>query len=279
VKKLIFRFIYFSVQSDFVWKLLNKTIIPLSNRIKLKREEFEFNKHIESNSDIRDIFSERIVRNGPFKGLKYPSNESFGSTLYPKFLGSYENEIIPIIEEVCKNNYSDVLDIGCAEGYYAVGLALRMPDSTIHAYDIDAYAMSLCKKMADYNGVSDRLKTYSFCSEDTLKKFNFKGRGLIICDCEGYEKELFTEESVKNLVNCDLIIETHDVYDITITYYLENVFSSTHRLTIVTSIDDLQKLKTYHFPEIEHLDIHSKKLLIEEERVGIMEWHYYQAIK
>jgi SAM-dependent methyltransferase len=278
VKKSIFKFIYFSIKSDFVWKLLNKTLLPLSNIIRLKRQEYEFNKHIKSNPEIKNIFADKVVKNGPFKGLKYPSNESFGSSLYPKLLGSYEYEISQAIEEVCKNDYSDVLDIGCAEGYYAIGMALRMPNSVIHAYDVDPYAISLCTKMAAYNNLSDHLKTYSFCSEDTLKNFNFRGRGLIICDCEGYEKKLFTDESVKNLINCDIIIETHDIYDATISYHLEKTFSKSHSLTIIKSIDDLQKLKSYHFPEIAHLDIHSKILLIQEERGGIMEWHYYQAL-
>jgi SAM-dependent methyltransferase len=278
VKKIIFKFIYLSVKNDIIWKLLNKTIIPLSNIIKLKKQEFELKKYIESNPEVKSIFLEKIVRNGPFKGLKYPSDESFGSSLYPKFLGSYENEISLIIEDVCKNKYSDVLDIGCAEGYYAIGLALRMPNSTIHAYDISPQARALCIKMANYNNVSDRLKTYSFCSEDTLINFPFKGRGLIICDCEGYEKKLFTETSVKNLANCDLIIETHDIFDITISYYLENIFSKSHSQTVIRSIDDLQKLKLYHFPEIKHLDIYSKKLITEEERGGVMEWHYYKAL-
>lgn len=277
MKKIVFKFIDASVKSNFIWKLLKKTIIPLGDVIKVKRQEYELNKHIEANPNIKSIFSDRIVKNGPFKGLKYPSNESFGSSLYPKLLGSYENEINEILADICNTPYSDVLDIGCAEGYYAIGLALKMPNSIIHAYDVDSYAISLCTKMGDYNGVSSRLKTHSFCSEETLRNFKFNGRGLIVCDCEGYEKKLFTKDSVKNLGNCDILIETHDLYDLTISYYLENLFSKSHSLTVIKSIDDLQKLKLYQFPEIEQLDMQSKLLLMQEERGGIMEWHYYKA--
>ena len=277
MKKAILNFIYKSVESESIWKFLTHRVYPLSDILIHKRQEFELEKQVQSNPELKKIFSEKIVRNGPFKGLKYPSGESFGSSLYPKFLGSYESEISPVIEEVCKNEYAHVLDVGCAEGYYAIGLALRMPKSTIHAYDIKEQARELTRKMAEKNDVSDRVQTHSFCSAETLTNFDFQGRGLIVCDCEGYEKQLFTETAVKNLTNCDLIIETHDALDLTISYYLEELFSKTHTLTVIKSVDDLQKVKLYHFPEIAHLDLYSRKLILEEERGAVQEWHFYKA--
>jgi hypothetical protein len=278
MKKVILKLIYASVKNDKFWRFLTRTLYPLASILKHKRQEFELQQRLGADPELKSIFSGKKVLNGPFKGLKYPSDESFGSALYPKFLGSYENEIIPIVEEVCNKEYANVLDIGCAEGYYAIGLALRMPKAMIHAYDTKAQARDLCTKMAEYNNVADRVITKTFCSADTLINFYFTGRGLIICDCEGYEKQLFTDASVKNLTYCDLIIETHDNLDPTISYYLQDLFSKSHSLTVVTSMDDLQKLKHSHFPELDHLDIYTKKLIIEEERGVVQEWHYYKAL-
>lgn len=63
-----------------------------------------------------------VILSGPFKGLMYP-RESVGSAWAPKLLGTYESELSPTIERIVSGGYRSVVDIGAAEGYYAVGLA------------------------------------------------------------------------------------------------------------------------------------------------------------
>ncbi len=67
--------------------------------------------------------------------------------------------------------------------------------------------------MAKLNNVGDKIQVRSTCTADELANFNFTKRGLIICDCEGYEYELFNENNIDNLKNCDLIIEVHDFFN------------------------------------------------------------------
>ena len=71
---------------------------------------------------------------GPFKGMTYPDSTSIGSVWLPKMLGIYESELHDILEEICSKNYSTIINIGAGEGYYAVGLALRIPTSMIYAF-------------------------------------------------------------------------------------------------------------------------------------------------
>jgi len=40
-----------------------------------------------------------------------------------KLLGFYEQPLQPYIEQVIQTGYPTIINIGCAEGYYAVGLA------------------------------------------------------------------------------------------------------------------------------------------------------------
>src|SRR4051812_19305855 len=63
------------------------------------------------------------VLQGPFAGMQYVT-ESYGSQLVPKLLGSYENELHDLVEQIVAQRPKIVIDIGAAEGYYAVGLAL-----------------------------------------------------------------------------------------------------------------------------------------------------------
>src|SRR5262249_676672 len=150
----------------------------------------------------------------------------------------------------CKTDYHQIIDVGCAEGYYAVGLALRIPSAVIYAFDTDQGALTLCERMARLNGVESRLITRSFCSPHPLPSIPLTGRGLIICDCEGYEKELFGPETPRRLEGCDLLIEIHDFVDINISSVLRNRFEPTHDIEVVQSLDDIQKAKTYDYPEI-----------------------------
>lgn len=220
------------------------------------------------------LFEKKEVLNGPFKGLRYSSLDAVGSALWPKLLGSYEKELHAIIYSFCRKQYSIIIDIGCAEGYYAIGFARRIPTSKIIAYDTDDKARRLCRKMARLNGVEKRVVIKALCDSGELKEFNFNrnGRGLIISDCEGYESQLFNASNVSNLKRCDLLIETHDFIDIYISTYIANLFSKTHDIIRIKSIDDIEKAKTYSFPETVDLDLNTKKFLYGESRPAIMEW-------
>lgn len=82
---------------------------------------------------------------GPFKGMQYPHIDITESALVPKIAGAYESHLHSIVEKVIATNYSDIIDVGCAEGYYAVGFAKRMPLTTIHAFDINKKIWSFAK--------------------------------------------------------------------------------------------------------------------------------------
>ena len=95
-----------------------------------------------------ELGRELTVRSGPFTGMKYPKAEAAGSAFIPKLLGSYERELHPMIERLIAKGYDDVIDVGCAEGYYATGMALRLPGARVHAYDTSETARDLCSAMA-----------------------------------------------------------------------------------------------------------------------------------
>src|SRR5262245_4204461 len=75
-----------------------------------------------------------VVPYGPFLGLRC-INASTGSTIVPRLLGSYEAELHDTIEKLAGRDYRRVVNIGCGEGYYAVGLARRLPSARVFALD------------------------------------------------------------------------------------------------------------------------------------------------
>ncbi len=76
------------------------------------------------------------VRAGPFAGMRYVDT-SVGSCFIPKLLGTYERELASKVEWICRQQPELVVDIGAAEGYYAIGLAMRIPAARVVAFELD----------------------------------------------------------------------------------------------------------------------------------------------
>lgn len=196
--------------------------------------------------------------------MRYESMEAFCSTLMPKLLGSYEHELHDVIERIARTSYSSIVDIGCAEGYYAVGLARRINNARIFAFDTDCKALQNCMAMARLNN-NVHITLGALCDEKLLLELELGEKSLLILDCEGYETRLIT----KNLI-CRLI--GHDFVDIYSTQKILEAFSGTHSCEIIRSIDDIEKAYSYDFPEIRHLSLEDRYHVLAEMRPSIMRW-------
>lgn len=263
------------IENDFFWALL-KGPVGMSAHIKHYREKVKWEtENLPIFNKAKEIFSDLTVKNGPFKGMKYPDFYTTGGSIFPKLLGSYERELHPLLEELVKNKYSEIINVGSAEGFYSIGIALKIPDAIVYAYDTEVEAQNACKAMSKLNNVSERVKIEATCTAKTLNEFKFTGRNLIISDCEGYEKQLFTEENLQNLKNSDILIEVHDFKDKQTSTYLKRLFSQTHSLKIIDSLSDHLKVMRYEYPELENLDYKHKYNILAEWRVATMEWFFF----
>jgi hypothetical protein len=220
----------------------------------------------------QELFPDMTVAGGPFKGMRYPSRQAYGSALLPKLLGSYESELQGVLEEMLTNEYSTVVDIGCAEGYYAVGLGLRVANADVYAFDVSSHARVLCSDMAKLNGLDGRVRIGGFCDQSILGSIPLGRRALILSDCEGYEAELFTCREAELLARHDVIVETHDFIDIDISSKLRDIFAKTHHVRSIKSTDDIEKAHTYQSSRLDKYDTKTKRLILAEKRPAIMEW-------
>ena len=103
--------------------------------------------------------------------MRYISS-AVGSWLIPKIIGCYEEELHPWVADLLLHNYNAIVNIGCAEGYYAIGFALKSVSQggLIYAYDINPVARHSCLRMARLNNVPDRIKIRGACMPETIKK-------------------------------------------------------------------------------------------------------------
>jgi hypothetical protein len=173
------------------------------------------------------FITNNTVTAGPFKGVRLPTSESWGDR-GSKLLGSYEQELHTSIEAVIEWNPDVVLNVGCAEGYYAVGLATRIPSATSFAYDLDPLAQVACKSARDVNHVD--LVVLGRCTNAELRERSEKAkRPFMLIDCEGGECELLLS-SEYNYPNARIIVECHDFIDRSITSSVIHKFSQTHSI-------------------------------------------------
>jgi SAM-dependent methyltransferase len=219
-----------------------------------------------------DLFPELIVADGPFRGLRYPAAKSFCSALLPKLLGSYESELQPAVERMLKTGYSAIVDIGCAEGYYAIGLARILPHVEVFAFDTDREARQVCLEMAKLNDVADRVHIGDLCDEAILKSLPLGDHALILSDCEGYEGTLFSTQVAEFLLRHDVIIETHDFIDIDLSIKMRHAFAATHHIESIKSLDDIERAHSNHYPKLQSYTTRDKYLILRELRPTIMEW-------
>lgn len=149
------------------------------------------------------------IRNGPFAGMLFHESVSEGCYV-PKLLGCYEAELHPVIALLPERNYRRVVDIGCAEGYYAVGLARLLPGVEVLAHDIDPKAREMTARLAATNDVSSRVRIGGELDHAALATAIID-RSLVFCDIEGAEYALLDVNSVPALASADLIVELHGV--------------------------------------------------------------------
>lgn len=171
------------------------------------------------------------VFSGPFKGMKYVES-SIASAHLPKLLGTYELELHPYIEKICKKNIQNIVNVGAGEGYYAVGLAIRNPDAEINAFETSIQGRSLIRKMAEMNGVNSRMTINGLCDAKALSdSIPEIGRSLIFMDIEGGEAVLLDNYIIPKLNRCSIVVELHDLNINGIGEIISARFKSSHKIS------------------------------------------------
>src|SRR5438128_2544282 len=110
---------------------------------------------------------------------------SVGSAYVPKLLGIYERELNPYVEQACLLNFPLIIDVGAAEGYYAIGMALRNPNARVIAFEMEQKGRAALQEMAELNNVMSRVEIRGKCApEDLAQILATSDRALIFCDAE-----------------------------------------------------------------------------------------------
>jgi hypothetical protein len=205
------------------------------------------------------------VTQGPFMGMKYlPGLEARSGDLITKLIGRYEAELQPALAAWPAADLKLVVNVGCAEGYYAVGLARMLPEARILAYDIDPLARRQCAELAVINGVEDRVTVESECTPEILAGLP-PANVAILCDCEGCEKHLLDPDRAPTLRGWSMIVELHDFVDPAITNTICERFTASHEIELIPSAAPVET------PELAFLTARQRAEVLKERPVP-MRW-------
>lgn len=209
-----------------------------------------------------------VVQEGALGGLDFLNHSAEGCHI-AKLLGCYEQPLQPFIEKAIAKQYPTILNIGCAEGYYAVGMARKMPNTRVFAFDLNPKAQAVCAKLAQKNAVANRVTVGGMFSPADFAAYANK-QVFLICDIEGAERELLNPNISPALRGMDIIVESHECLISGVTELLVERFKDSHNITLVQD-DGQRRLKTPPpwFLNLAHLD---QLLATWEWRIGPTPW-------
>jgi hypothetical protein len=175
------------------------------------------------------------IAQGPFEGMGY-APPATSRTVLPMLLGTYECELNPAVEEICRAGCDRIVDIGAAEGYYAVGMALRNPGVSVTGFEMNPSVRFYLRRLARRNGVRERIRILGECTTAGLDAaLAGARRPAIICDCEGAEDLLLDPGRVPGLSRALILVETHEGMVVGVEDHLRERFAPTHDVEVIRS--------------------------------------------
>ena len=209
------------------------------------------------------------VYQGPFKGMKPLPEWSWGDgDVGGKLLGLYESELFDSIEEVINWKPDITLNIGCAEGFYGLGMAYRTGTLSV-LFDISESAINISRKNAKANEINN-VHFLNDCTVPVYADYLHKAeRPFIFMDCEGAEIDILDLNLIPDLAKTAIIVESHDCNRPGITATLIGRFKDTHNIKVIS-----QGPKNPYLDITQDFSDWDKMLLCCEFRPSTMYWLY-----
>lgn len=153
----------------------------------------------------------RKVQYGHFKGMMLNQNIWWGGyDFIPKLLGVYEEHVLNRIKDILSCKCLAFIDIGAADGYFAIGVAYSGMSESVVAFETSDQARRLLAENASRNYCENRIAIRGEADHNNMREvLESVGDSLILIDIEGAEYALLDEAMLKLVCNCWLIVELH----------------------------------------------------------------------
>jgi hypothetical protein len=155
-----------------------------------------------------------IIQHGPLAGFNLGGLATWREADNGvKLLGFYEQEVCDLLARIASTR--DVfIDLGGADGYYAVGLVAKNLYHESHCFELEEMSRANITRNAVNNNVADRVHVYhaatpSFAEDLAAHGVDF-ARAAVLVDIEGAEFDVLTNECLTQLQRAHVIVELHE---------------------------------------------------------------------
>jgi hypothetical protein len=219
-----------------------------------------------------------LVAAGPFAGMRYLRSSS-GSVLGAKLLGCYEAELHGIISQISGDPPDLFIDVGAAEGYYAVGVASMLKQGKrsgnickIIAFEANFIARHRLIQLARLNGVQNDLEIAGLASPDSLSRHLQGAKNPILwCDIDGGEYGLLDPTIISGLNKTTIVLETHEAMAGRPVSFILKRFHHSHSLQRIPNQE--RSAEDWFPPELSSVfSPQEKALLMDEMRPPGNDW-------
>ena len=214
------------------------------------------------------------IQHGPFRGMLLSQGDWWGKIDRPSMIyGFYEQEVLESLTS-SKEKFKTLIDVGAADGYYAIGGILSGTFQRSVCYEIAKEGQNQIKKNAELNNVYKNIEIRGEAKRNFYDDFTPEEltSSLILMDIEGVEFDIFSKrEDFLKLQNSTLIIESHALY------FNDGEAKQQHLINLAKEFFDVTELKTGPrdfsiFPDLQKYSDSDRWLMCSEGRGELMSW-------
>jgi hypothetical protein len=191
-------------RDGFGWFVMRVVAMALNQKMEIQRAK----------DKAWNILSEKYhltVAYGPLKGMQLSDDTWWSSNdKITQLLGIYECHVMDQLINFSKDGSERFIDLGAADGYFAVGMAYGNFYDNIYAFEINKSGQDSIKSSADLNHCSEKICIRG--KADATEISSILGDGIktsILIDIEGFEYELLDDSLLNVLQNHFVICELH----------------------------------------------------------------------
>jgi hypothetical protein len=197
------------LQQEGLRHVLRKSITSVLRKLDLAEDLWS--EQLRASRKIDQMFDSTIAY-GPLKGFRFAGDSWWSATdRASMILGLYEKEVLDWMTGVAKDH--DILvDIGAADGYYAVGAVSSGLFSRSYCFEASKSGQEVIATTAELNSVADRVTIFGKATSESFDAIpeEARPRCAILCDIEGAEFEILDEVFLKAFARSPWLIEIHD---------------------------------------------------------------------
>ena len=218
------------------------------------------------------LFNSTIMY-GPFKGLRLLNHSWWGTAdRASMLLGLYEQELLTSLSDI-PQKYKTFIDLGAADGYYAVGVLRSNMFEKSYAFEISKSGQEVIKKNAENNNISEKI----FIRGEADKKFYEEvpccdiENSVLFIDIEGGEFDLLDKNIFSIFHNSIIFIELHDWFFVDGDQKLSKLRDDAKDFFRISELTQGSRDPS-KFPELRELSDNDRWLICSEGRGQLMRW-------